>query len=106
MNERKKLIRGIVLDILFGKENVQYPPTQFLSLCAGVAAVMARRNVPASPGRLPINFSGLSEEDSLFIHEIFWDLIVERVITIGSDSANLEYPWFRLHSEAKANSKT
>lgn len=38
----------------------------------------------------------LDPKDELMIDEILWDLIVERVLTIGKDASNEKYPWIRL----------
>ncbi len=41
--------------------------------------------------------------DKLLAQEIFWDLIYQRVLTLGIDVANREFPFFRLHSNFEEN---
>ncbi len=106
MNPRKIIIKEIVLDVLFEKEQVQFPPSQFGNLISGIAEVMIRRKIPQPTGYMPLDIYGqLSEGDLLLAHEIFWDLVYSRVLTIGLDASNLDFPWFRLHSEAATNLK-
>lgn len=38
----------------------------------------------------------LHESDRLLISEIVWDLITERILTVGMDSTNDKWPWLRL----------
>jgi len=38
----------------------------------------------------------LNPNDELNVSQIIWDLIVDRVLTMGSDRANPEWPWLRL----------
>ena len=103
MKERKQLIRNIVLDILTEREHVQYEPSQFNHLAHGVVEVMIRRKSPAPEGRMPIEmYPEISQEDADILREVFWDLVVEKIITIGSDAANPDFPWFKLHSECGA----
>jgi hypothetical protein len=102
---RKIELREIVLDIIFGRESVTFDPWQFGNLTLGVAQILYRRSVPAgsisSYNQEPERH--LEEDDWLIVSEIFWDLIVERVITVGLDSSNPKLPWYRLHSEAVQN---
>lgn len=105
MENRKVEIRAIVLDILFGKEPTQYGASQFGHLAHGVAEVMARRDT-AVPGRMSMGmYPELSSGDKMILQEVFWDLFLDRVITIGLNADNPAYPWFRLHSSAEQNLK-
>jgi len=104
MKNRKSELREIVLDILLYKEKVMFSPSQFGHLTAGVAEVLFRRDNPNSDAFRGIAFPPereLEENDWLLVQEIFWDLVSERIINVGMDSANAQYPWFRLHSEAE-----
>jgi hypothetical protein len=98
----KSELRQIVLDIIFGKENVFLDPWQFGHLTAGVAEVLYRRAGFADSAMASLSQPErkLEEDDWLLVQEIFWDLIFKRVITIGSDKANPEFPHFRLHSSS------
>ena len=102
MDARKAELRKIVVDIIFGKENVFYPPTQFAHLALGVAEVLDRR---AGNTNVDISQQRLNSNDGDLVREIFWDLFTERVITIGMNPDNPSFPWFRQHSNAAANLK-
>jgi hypothetical protein len=104
MNPRKSELREIVLAIIFGKENVAYDPFQFAHLTLGVSEVLRRRAGGTSSASI-YSEQRLNDADTMLVQEIFWDLIVERVITIGGDAANAQLPWYRLHSDAIANLK-
>lgn len=93
MNTPKQELRRIMIDIIVGKEPVQYPPDKMLVLFRGVAEVLARR-----AGR-PTHDPRLSAADDAVATEVFSDLILDRIITPGRDSMN-PLPCFRVHSEA------
>jgi hypothetical protein len=38
----------------------------------------------------------LGRDGIALVNEVVWDLIIDRVLTIGSDSANPDWPWLRL----------
>ena len=91
-----------MIDIISGKEKVQYSPNQQAHLLTGLAEVLVRRGeTPAATSR---SFTSrfdpeLRGDDELLAMEIFWDLIIDRVITPGMDKVN-PLPHFRIHSEA------
>lgn len=92
----------MVLDLLAGREKVTHPLNQFRNLEHGVAEGFARRagrGAEASESEFPI-VHHLSDEDQDILLEVFWDLFLERVVTLGSDHVNYEFPYFRLHSSA------
>jgi hypothetical protein len=102
---RKEELRKIVLDILFRRENIGYEPSQFNHLAVGVAEVLSNRLISVSSSTRPFPHDArLDSNDDLLVREIFWDLVIEKVITIGLNSPNPDFPWFRLHSEAESNS--
>src|ERR1700733_4738445 len=84
----KTELRSIALNILLNNSN---PPNQFANFELQVAG---------SAGRNPPGFHG---EEWLLFREVFSDLILDKIITIGKDQANCDLPWFRLHSEALEN---
>jgi len=43
VSARKKLLREVVLDIIFGREAVKYNPSQFAHLAVGVAEILNKR---------------------------------------------------------------
>ena len=89
-------IRSTVLAILLG--NSEYrgsPPEQFMSLHLAVAEVL-RERASEPDSRQHSGDAQLSYADGEFVREVFWDLFVQRVITLGSDDCNSDYPHFRL----------
>lgn len=38
-------------------------------------------------------------------NEVFWELIVDKIITPGMTSVHTDLPWFHLHSQASENVK-
>jgi hypothetical protein len=105
MAKTKSEIREIVLDILFGRERTEFGASQFGNLALGVAEVIARRDAITQNRMSDGRSLELSNSDKMIMHEVFWDLFIDRVITIGLDCNNREFPWFRLHSEAEENVK-
>jgi len=100
MNERKQIIRDIVLDIISGREKLQSPPNQLPHLEVNVVEVMIRRKIEPSGGQVPYDVrQKLSNEDADIVREVFWDLVIEKIITVGFNSSNPDFPWFKLHSE-------
>ena len=92
-----------MLDIISGKESVRYEPNQQTHLLLGVAEVFARRGeatADASRSFRSMVEPELKAEDELLALEVFWDLVLDRIITPGLNRAN-PLPFFRVHSEAK-----
>src|SRR5262245_18414577 len=90
-------IRAVAIDVLAGREKVNYDPTQYASLQSDVAEVLARRE----QATVPSGRGFLSRADSLIFQEVFWDLFLQRIITIGLDDTTREFPFFRLSSYGK-----
>lgn len=84
-------IRDVVIDILLGKEAVQYEASQFQNLKSGVHEVFLRRSGHREPGQ-PTQ----SSQDAELIRDVFWDLFRQGAITLGMDNSNLSWPFFRL----------
>lgn len=99
MNHSYEEVRAVVLDIIAGREKVEYSANQFQHLILGVAEVFARRDGKPTQGR-PTQHD-VSFADRELIGEIFWDLFLQRIITLGSETSNPEYPWFRVSSQGK-----
>jgi len=93
MNTPKPKIRKIMLAILAKSEPVEYPPNQLSSLFRGIAEVLARQADKRT------HDPRLSKEDDATATEVFWDLVLERIVTPGMNEKNL-FPFFRVHSEA------
>ncbi len=91
-------LRDITISVLAEKEKTKWSPTQFSNLCLAVAEVLVRR------GQYPPDrFSEpkLRSLDTELMQEVFWDLFHERIITLGLDSSNPQYPFFRVSSNGK-----
>lgn len=99
MDHNYEELRSVVLDILSRRERVEYPPEQYQYLWLGVAEVLWRRENPTQTDRR--NQPRLSYNDSELVREIFWDLFLQRIITLGSDDSNREYPWFKVTNQGK-----
>lgn len=102
MSSRKIQLRQIVLDIVTGKEKVTYGATQFSNLLAGVAEVLGKQSGKGRDyGAIFGPEAKLNGDDADIVREIFWDLVVEKILTIGLDASNPNFPWFKIHSEAQ-----
>ena len=101
MSHTYEQIKQVALDILAGREKVHFEPSQYTYLRHGVAEVLNRREHPEQLSRsiFPTQLQ-LSNEDSDLFREVFWDLFLDRIIVIGRDTANEEFPWFRVRSSA------
>jgi hypothetical protein len=99
MNHSYEEIRNVAIDILAGREQVQFTPSQYGFLESGVAEVLERRERTGARSQDSDGAQrGLPTEEALLCQEIFWDLFRQGIITIGSDTANQEFPWFRISS--------
>jgi hypothetical protein len=85
-------IRSVALDVLAGREAVQYEPVQYENMKLGIAEVLARREGRPRDGRPP----QLDGADSELFLEVFWELFRQGVITLGLNDANREFPHCRL----------
>jgi len=101
MDHSYEEIRSAVLDILAGREQVIYPPSQYENLRLGVAEVFARREGSA-PARRGSPQPRLSQQDSDLFLEVFWGIFREGIITLGSDDANREFPFLRVSRTGRA----
>lgn len=97
-------IRSVALDILAGREQTAYSPDQFGHMLTGIAEVFTRREGPSgsSGGR---HITGgtpqpLPADADKFL-EVFWGLFRDGIITLGLNSSNREFPFFRLSEFGK-----
>jgi hypothetical protein len=97
MKTTKSEIKTIALGILFSPN----PPRQKVNLDMAIASALAAKN--GLPRYEPDGH--LFGENWLLFNEVFWELIVEKIITPGMDPCNPDLPWFRLHSQASENLK-
>ena len=96
-----EVIRGIIIDILLGKETIKYGVGNFNYLSAGVGQVMERRKFPSD--EVPMAGSSevrMDDRDAELVRDIFWDLFRQGLITIGSNTMNDGWPNFRLSHHA------
>ena len=102
MDHSYEEIRSVILDILAGRENVNYSPNQFAHLKAGVAEVFERREDTSQQRSFSSRSDAqLSYNDRELCREAFWDLFRQGVVMIGADDANQKFPWFSITSQGK-----
>ena len=95
----KYLLRALVLEQLS-----RTPKTQIVTVINDVERLVAERGLfPSSDDchRLGIDYKYYQHEtlnpiDKLTINEVVWDLILERVVTLGADAPDSSFPHFRL----------
>ena len=96
MDHSYEEIRNAALDILADREKTIYPPDQYNSLETGIAEVFARREAKPDQEVSRHDRPRLSAADSELFLEVFWNLFREGIITLGYNSANKEFPFFRV----------
>jgi hypothetical protein len=75
------------------------PNTQYLNICNAVASIAIEKGYISNPQGGTFGFGGsvpLSGKDEDNVREIIWNLIIERVVTIGMNSSNTNWPWLSL----------
>jgi hypothetical protein len=90
-------IRNVVVDILLGREGVQYEPSQFESLKSGVNEVFARR----TRQNASCSFLSSNPQDEELVRDVFWDLFRQGAITLGLNNSNPNWPFFRLSHKGR-----
>jgi hypothetical protein len=94
-----ELLRSLILEHL-----KKSPQTQFSYIQTAVRDLLAKQGAFPSEDECKKNgldytfYRGkqLNPQDQNVIRDIVWDLIVERVLTIGSDTANTAWPFLRV----------
>ncbi|HEY6803735.1 MAG TPA: hypothetical protein VI306_09165 [Pyrinomonadaceae bacterium] len=89
-------LRSVALDILAGREQVYYEPSQYEHLKSGIADVLASRQ----RGQRMVN-SQLSNHDGQLFLELFWDLFRQGIITLGLNDSNPNFPWLHVTAFGK-----
>lgn len=79
------ILRKLILETLKEKEGSQY-----LAVVDEVEKLAAQKNI------LPEQNKHLNSADKIKILEIMWDLIVERILTVGLNECNPGWPFVRL----------
>jgi len=90
-------IRRLVLEVIKNDNFNQYG-----GIVRGVADLMVKYGYTSETK----TFSGLSskeldKDDEMIVSEIIWDLIIQRVLTIGLDERNNHWPFLRLTEYGK-----
>jgi len=83
--ENCTILRKLILEAL--KEG---KGSQYLAIVNGVEKLAAQQNLFPGPNKR------LDSGDKIKILEIMWDLIIERILTVGVDECNPDWPWVRL----------
>lgn len=95
MSHSYEELRAIALDILAGREKIDYSPDQYEHLSLGLGLVFARRESRINPTHYGANYPLDAADKELFL-ELFWDLFRQGIITLGKNDANREFPFFHL----------
>ena len=95
-------IRQVVIDIL-QRDPAQggYPtanryPSQFNDLLQEVGLSFSRRQQGTGRPSDLVRQNALHLRDVELVRDVFWDLLRQGVITLGKNSSNDNWPWFRL----------
>lgn len=97
MDHSYEEIRAVAIEILAGREKILSGSHQFSCLGGGVAEVFARREgTRVANGSVFAAAQTLSPIDEDTFLEVFWDLFRQGIITIGQNSSNPQFPFFRV----------
>ena len=94
-------IKRAAKDIIFGRLKTQYGENNDLDhLSLNIAEVFARmEDIKRNPSEPPRDFD-LSSEDKDTLLEVYWDLVLDRVIAPGSNWNNRDVYRYRICSGA------
>jgi hypothetical protein len=101
-NHSYEELRGVMVDILVGREKTNYPPEQYTNLILAVGEVLARRGADAPV--VPLASSSetrMHPGDGELVRDVFWDLFRQGFITLGKNVHNESWPWFRLSHDGQ-----
>ena len=96
MDHTYEEIRNAVINILAGREKVANYPNQYSWLPGGVAEVFQRREGTSTDPSLLHQGPQLSAIDRELLREVFWELFRQGIITLGTNEANAQFPWFKV----------
>jgi len=100
MDHSYEEIRQTALDILGGRVQTQYTNNQYVHFRNNVADLLKKRQEQMI-GQEIQNFS-FSKQDDNYFQEVFWDLFLQRIITLGMENdPHQSYPFFRISSFGK-----
>ena len=102
-NHSYEEIRQVVIDILSQREKGAHVGNvnNFVGLNDTVAKVFVVRETGAAANDLEVHHAKLPYQDEEYLREVFWDLFLQRIIVLGMNSANPEYPWFKVSVQVK-----
>jgi hypothetical protein len=95
-------VRQVVIEILQkdpsrgGHPAINGFPNQFNDLARQVGIIFAQRASTRGLQIDPAASHALHAKDEELIRDVFWDLFRQGVITLGKNSSNDNWPWFRL----------
>ena len=90
------------LDVLSGRETkFPYEPDQYGHLAIAAAEVFLRREASDVAAKVPRDAARLTSSDSDLFMEVFWDLFRQNIITLGKDTSNYQFPFFRVSHVGK-----
>ena len=89
--EMRRIILGHVL-------SGECPPNQYATIIDSVAKYLVDHGHCKQTTRYAFSkeYLDISDEDANMVNEIVWDLIIERVLAIGLNKANPNWPFLRL----------
>jgi hypothetical protein len=93
-------LRGVVIDILLGKETITYGVGNYRNLVDGVAEVLVRRGASYTDH---LHYSGglrMEDREVELVRDIFWDLFRQCIVILGRNDMNDGWPNFRLSHNA------
>lgn len=82
-------IRRVIINLLIGRRRASWGINQFENLRLSVEDIFKEEG------------SHLSRTDNEIFREVFWDLFRQGIITLGSNDANREFPFFALSSKGR-----
>jgi len=100
MNHSYEELRNATLDILAGREQASFGAGQYVNLQISVAGLLEQRDGQSFPGQFGRQAQMSPPDRELFL-EVFWDLFRQGIITLGSDDANKEFPFFRVSANGR-----
>lgn len=93
-------LRSLVLEAM-KKE----PETQYENVCSNIAEIAVNKKIVSNPRPQNTTVYGgyfvLQKNDKELVREVIWNLIIERVITLGMNSDNPTWPWLKLTAYGK-----
>lgn len=105
MKHTKEELRSAALDIIFEREKL---PTLFYNkprtLAQAVASLLAKRGKYYDPLKEYPGYE-LSEDDKSLFDEVFWDLVLDRIIIPGIEIFDVKGSTYRTRSDAKHDAK-